>query len=263
MSNLATVENFRSLKSFLESPSVVSQIGKLVRHGLNANRLIRQALTLASDSPKLLNCSQVSIITGIVKAAELGLELSGPLGHAYLVPRYSKEAGGQVATFQVGWKGLVLLAMRTGRIASFPVRTVYAKDKFNITYGDKQSITHEPCYQGERGDSIGYYAIAIYRGGGSDFEYMSKEEVVEHKAKYGGNGPGWSSAFDAMGQKTVVRRLCRRLSLCPEAQAQVMEEEYIEHGVPLRPQLENVDAVDEIILLGNAQEQETYEEKPE
>jgi len=169
-------------------------------------------------------------------SAELGLELTGPLGHAYIVPRYDKRSGGMVATFQVGWKGLIALAFRSGEIASMPIRTVYQNDTFNCIYGTRHSIIHEPA-NGDPGNPIGYYAIANYKNGGYDFEYWSHEKVMAHRMKFSPPPNGkpdysaWATAEESMCQKTVARALCRRLSLCPEAQRAASEDEYGEAGV--------------------------------
>jgi len=256
MSNEIVEQQFRAMKGFLESPTVVQQIGKIVTQGINPQRLVRQAVTLCSENPELLKCTQQSIILGVVKAAELGLELSGPLGHAYLVPRFTKIPGttqkAMMAIFQVGWKGLVALAFRQGNVASLPVRCVHANDRFEIVYGDEQRLIHEPDLNKERGDVIGYYAAVKYVNGGRDFEYMTKQQVIDHKEKYGGKGPGWSSAFDKMAMKTVLRQLCSRLSMCPEAQKQAMEEEYAELGVAPVRQLGVKENPDVQLLLDQA-----------
>jgi recombination protein RecT len=257
MSNeIVSADQFRAMKGFLESPTVIQQIGKIVTQGINPQRLVRQAVTLCSENPELLKCTQQSIILGVVKAAELGLELSGPLGHAYLVPRFTKIPGtnqkAMMAIFQVGWKGLVALAFRQGNVASMPVRCVHEHDRFEITFGDEQRLIHEPDFNKDRGNVIGYYAAVKYVNGGRDFEYMTKEQVCAHRDKYGGKGPGWSSSFDKMAMKTVLRQLCSRLSLCPEAQKQAMEEEYEELGVAPHRQISMKEAPEVQMLLDHA-----------
>lgn len=237
MSNIVKADDVKSLRTFLESPAVLTQLAKASPNGMKPERLVRQAITLAQANPDLLSCSQLSIIAGIMRAAELGLELSGPLGHAYLVPRTLK--GVKEAVFQTGWKGLVALAFRSGNVSSFPVRTVYAADKLIVKYGVGQTLIHEPDYsKADRGEEIGYYAIVNYMAGGFDFEYMTKGEVEAHRKRYKCFGPTWNGpGYAAMAQKTAVRQLARRLSLCPEAQKQAMEEEYEEAGLPQPVQL--------------------------
>lgn len=237
--------SIHALRAFLETPTVTNQIQKAMPSSMRPDRLVRQAVTLAMQNPNLLQCSQVSIILGILKAAELGLELSGPLGHAYLVPR--KEKGEWQASLQVGWKGLVALACRGGNVKAFPVHTVYENDTFEIEYGSDHKLIHKPHTKGPRGNPVGYYACVYFTNGGYDFEYMSRDAVLEHKAKYVKYpGPAWQTSFDQMAEKTVTRQLCRRLSMCPEAQKQAMEEEYEERDVKVAPSLQVLESTEVI-----------------
>jgi recombination protein RecT len=264
---LATKEQVAQLRQYLEAPTVLAELQKAMPNNLDPKRLVRQVMTLAQTNPDLLLCTQLSVLTGCIKAAELGLELTGPLGHAYLVPRKNKQTGAREATFQTGWKGLVLLAFRSGNVASMPVRTVHENDEFEVEYGTDQRIVHRPAKK-DRGAAAGYYAVVNYKSGGKDFEYLTKEEVIAHKAKYGGDGPAWRTSFDAMAMKTALRMLCRRVSLCPQAQAQATEEEYEEMGVamtaPAPPGTrtgEVLDHVDQMLLpapeaAGEAQDQQ-------
>lgn len=237
MSNTALVpaENVNALRSYLEADTVMRELAKALPRGLEPKRLVRQAMTLVQKDPKLSKCTQVSILVGIVAAAELGLELTGPLGHAFLVPRWSGKKKVNEATFQVGWKGLVKLAYQSPDLASLTARVVYENDRFSFSLGTDQRIDHKTA-DGLRGEATHYYAIAFFPSGGKDFEVWSKAEVVAHRMKYsppkGENDySAWATAFDAMAKKTVLRALCSRLSLCPAAQIAARHDEYGEAGV--------------------------------
>lgn len=238
----------KALRKFLENPVVLTQIGKAMSGG-KPDRLVCQALTLTYQNADLLKCSQVSIVMGIMRAAEMNLQLSGPLGHAYLVPRWNKHSGCHEATFQVGWKGLILLAYRSGNVASFTVRRVYENDAFDVVYGVNQNLIHNPA-KGDRGPITGYYTVVRLKGGGFDFEYMTRAEAQAHRERYRG-GKTWGSDFDAMAEKTVVRILCRRLSLCPEAQAQAMQEEYEEQDIYVAPRVDHKEQSEALLLMDN------------
>src|SRR5512142_2316460 len=75
------------------------QIAAALPRHLTAERIMRMAVTLFSKSDALQKCSLPSILASVVQASELGLELTGPLGHAFMVP-YAGQA-----TFQIGYKG--------------------------------------------------------------------------------------------------------------------------------------------------------------
>lgn len=198
----------------------------LPRH-LTPERMIRMALTVFNKTPGLQRCTPLSIVACVIQASELGLELSGPLGHAWMVP-YKDQA-----TFQVGYRGFFELAFRTGKVSAFPMRTVHANDVFDVRYGTNQTIDHRPCLK-DRGDSIGYYSVIYLKDGGRDLEFMSLEDVRKHRDQYvkniGGSSP-WVTAFDAMAMKTTVRRLAKRVPLSTEIQTAVGYDEYAEAGI--------------------------------
>lgn len=207
-----TANPVTALRNYLHAPKVVDALVKVLPPGLTPDRLVRQTLTLAQKNPDLLRCTERSILGGMIQAAELGLELSGPLGQAYLVPRKNNSFNPPVmeATFQVGFRGLLNLAFRSGQVAAFPARVVREKDKFRIAYGSRQEIVHEPFLDGDPGKPIGYYALCYFTTGCCDFEYMTQEQMVKHRARYAGRNKIWDSNFEEMALKTVIRRLCDR-----------------------------------------------------
>lgn len=254
----------RDLRVVLGSRVILDQVRLALPAGLSPERMVRQAMTLVQKTPGLLECDHVSIIAGLIQAAELGLELSGPLGHAYLVPRYDKHARCKKAVFQVGYRGLANLAFRSGQVASMPVRTVYELDELEIQYGTANALFHRPA-KGNRGNAVGYYALAVLKTGGHDFEYLTREEAEFHRQKYARDNPIWSSNFDEMASKTAVRKLCDRLPLCPEAQIAASLDRLGEHlltappGPPPASRTEQV----EHLLAGPAPEGEDFPEAPE
>lgn len=263
MSNNAVIphDEVKKLRSFLDSPPVLAQLQKAVPSNLDPQRLARQAISLVSKNPGLIRCTQLSILQGIMQAAELGLELTGPLGHAFLIPRRDNRNRCQVATFQIGWKGLVSLAFRSGHVLSFPVRTVYANEPFDVEYGTEHRIHHKPLFM-NKGEPVAYYAAVYYKGGGRDFEVMGHDDVVAHRAKYvpkSDRETAWDTSFPEMAQKTVCRRLCRRLSLCPEAQMAAAIDEEMEAGGYQQRGVEQTRTDEVLALLGGGAESPSEE----
>lgn len=218
----------KGLRDFLAAPAVLKQVKLALPAGLSPERTVRQLLTVIQKNPVLLQCTDLSILAGLIQAAELGLELSSTLGQAYLVPRWNRQIQAREATFQVGYRGLMALAFRSGQVTAMPVRVVYQNDLFSVEYGTVNQLRHAPA-PGNRGDAIGYYAVAVMRGGGHDFEHMTKEEALYHRERYSPKGDRlspWDTNFDEMALKTCARRLCKRLALSPEAQtAALLDEE--------------------------------------
>lgn len=251
---LVPAADLGTLKAFLESEGVTKQLAKALPSNLTADRLIRQTVSLVHKTPKLLKCTQISVLLGMMQSAELGLELSGPLGQGYLIPRWngSKDKKCLEATFQIGWRGLSALAFRSGKVLDMPIRTVYAKDGLDVNMGSTQNLFHNPNLKDrDRGEAVAYYTVVHLANGGMDFEIMTRAECELHRDKYAKRPEFgtwvWDTNFDEMAQKTTTRRLCKRLPMCPEAQAAALEDEYAEaQGAGLMPGAEKPSRTDEV-----------------
>ncbi|WP_064615730.1 recombination protein RecT [Streptobacillus moniliformis] len=186
---------------------------------INSDRFIRIALTSIRQNPKLAKCEQTSLLGALMVSAQLGLE-PGILGQAYLIPY-----GNQVQ-FQIGYKGLIELLRRSGQLSDIYAYPVYESDKFEITLGIKRDIVHVPNFE-NRGKEIGYYAVAKLKDGAVSFEYMTKDEIEEHKNKFSkskNSGP-WQTDFTEMAKKTVIKKLLKYLPVSVEFLENVSKDE--------------------------------------
>lgn len=215
-----------------------SEIAKMLPKHLNADRLLKVAQIAATTTPALIKCDVASLVGAIGQCAQMGLEPNTVLGHAYLVPFNTKRkdsSGAErwVNSVQViiGYKGLIDLARRSGQIISIAAHEVCANDEFDLVYGLEEKLSHRPA-MGERGDVIGFYAVAKLKDGGHAFEFMSVQQVREimgntqSKGKYG----PWKDHFVEMGRKTVIRRLAKFLPLSIEFQTAVALDDMAESG---------------------------------
>jgi recombination protein RecT len=201
---------------------------------LTPERMIRVALTAFNQNPALQECSAISIVGCVIQAAQLGLELTGPLGQAYMVPYNNKHTGQKEAQFQTGYRGLMDLAYRSGRVETFAARVVYANDAFAYRYGTKPRIEHTPTMS-EPGEPVAVYAVLNLKGGAFDFEVMSKAQIDAHQKRYSkqnGQYSPWATAWEEMAKKTVIRRLAKRAPVSIEIQRAAVLDEYAEAGVP-------------------------------
>lgn len=217
------------LRAFLSAPNMLTELSKVLPANLKPERMIRQVLTLASKNPALLECSPVSVWAGLVQAAELGLEMSGVLGQAYLVPRWNSKKRCKEATFQIGYRGLSTLAYRSGMVLVLQTRIVYENDDFQVSYGSMPLINHHPYMGPDPGKPVAYYAVAKLKAGGEDFEVMSIEQVQAHRMKYSppsDRQSTWDTNFDEMALKTPLRKLCKRLPLSADVIQAAVADEY-------------------------------------
>lgn len=202
------------------------EIAKMLPKHLNAERLLKVAQIAATTTPGLTKCDVASLVGAIGQCAQMGLEPNTVLGHAYLVPFNTKRKDGNgnerwVNSVQViiGYKGLIDLARRSGQIVSIAAHEVCEHDKFDLVYGLDEKLEHRPA-MGERGDVIGFYAVAKLKDGGHCFEFMSRlqvEQIMRSTQSKGNYGP-WKENFTEMGRKTVIRRLAKYLPLSIEFQ---------------------------------------------
>lgn len=217
-----------AIEKVLGSEHMQKQLLSALPRHLAPQQIVRQAITMLRNTPKLCECSAVSVISGIFKSAELGLALSGPLGQAYLVPRWNGKLGMMEATFQVGYRGIFQLAYRSKLVKKIEMRTHHANDAFDIRLGTGSHLNHVPNLQNP-GDAVGYYTVATLADGTQDFEYMTKQQVEKHRDKYtpekGRAYSGWATNFDEMAQKTTARRLGKRLPAATELSEAIGEDE--------------------------------------
>lgn len=193
---------------------------------MSADRLARIALTELRQVPKLRTCTRDSFLKCLMVSAQLGLE-PGMLGHVYFIP-FGKEA-----TIVIGYKGMLELAQRSGKILSIEARVVKENDKCTVKLGLDSDIQHEIDIRSpDRGKTIGYYACAKIVGGGKMFEFMSVAEVEEiRKSSKAGNSGPWVTHPEEMGKKTVIRRLFKYLPVSVELQKATNLDEAADVGI--------------------------------
>ena len=210
--SIAIVQSKGNLQAMLSKPEFVASLLAVAPQHVTSERLLKTVMVAVSRSPKLLACTQASIFQAVMTAAELGLDCSGTLGSAYLVPFRNKN--GQIeATFIPGYQGLIDLARRSGHVLDINPQVVYEKDHFDLEFGREQIVVHRPCLEGDRGAMKLVYAIAWLRDNPRPHvEWMPKKEIEKiRNASPGGDGNIWRDHPGEMWRKTVVRRICKYL----------------------------------------------------
>ncbi|MFT4471430.1 recombinase RecT [Arthrobacter sulfonylureivorans] len=181
--------------------------------GGEAAQLVRDAINVIRQTPKLLECSQESVMGSLMTCAQLGLRPGiGALGEAHILPFWSGKNRRFEAQFIIGYQGMLELGNRSNELDYLTAEMVCANDTF-IPDPMRGFHKHEYPTRGARGDVIGYYSI-FYRKGSERGKllYMSREDVEAHrdqfataKKKSGEIFGPWVDHFDAMALKTVLR----------------------------------------------------------
>lgn len=238
-----------------------TQIEKSLPSVITPERFTRIALTAYSRNEKLQECTAESFLGSMMQAAQLGVEPNTPLGQAYLIPYRNK--GVMEVQFQLGYRGMIDLAYRSGEVQNIQAHEVYENDTFEYELGLEPKLRHIPALK-DRGQVILYYAVFKLTNGGVGFEVMSKEDVeafAKKKSKTYGTGP-WQSDFDAMAKKTLVKRLLKFAPLKSDFVRAVTADETIKSGIS-----ENMaDLPDETVTIDaeptKPEENAAYEEIP-
>jgi recombination protein RecT len=196
--NLPATQKAANIRALLEQSK--KQMAMALPKHLTADRLLRVAMTSIQKNPKLLDCTQQSLLACVMTCAQLGLEPDQFLGQAYLVPY------GNVCTLIPGYRGYIALARRSGEVQSVSSQVVYDNDRFLLQYGIEEKLEHTPA-DGDRGNVKGAYVIFKYKDGAYSFDYMSKGDIdkIRKRSKAANDGP-WVSDYDEMAKKTVIKR---------------------------------------------------------
>ena len=187
--------------------SMEGEIKKALPSVITPERFTRMVLSAISTNPQLGSCTPQSFLGAMMSAAQLGLEPNTPLGQAYILPY--KNKGTLEAQFQLGYKGLIDLAYRSGDVEVVQAHIVYENDSFECEFGLEPKLTHVPA-DTNRGKPVKVYAMFKTKAGGYGFEVMSMDDVKNHAQKYsksfGSSYSPWSTNFEEMAKKTVLKK---------------------------------------------------------
>ena len=184
------------------------EIKKALPSVITPERFTRIVLSAISANPKLAETTPQSFLGAMMTAAQLGVEPNTPLGQAYLIPYRNK--GVLECQFQLGYKGLIDLAYRSGEISIIQAQVVYAEDQFTYSFGLEPTLKHIPAAS-DRGEPVYVYAVFKTKEGGYGFEVMSIDAIRFFAQKYSKayeNGP-WQTNFEEMAKKTVLKRVLK------------------------------------------------------
>jgi recombination protein RecT len=195
----------KTMQAYIKS--MEGEIKKALPSVITPERFTRMVLSAISTNPKLGSCTPSSFLGAMMSAAQLGLEPNTPLGQAYILPYQNK--GTLEAQFQLGYKGLIDLAYRSGEVELVQAHIVYENDTFECEFGLDAKLKHVPA-ETDRGNAVKVYAMFKTKSGGYGFDVMSIDDVKKHAQKYskayGSSYSPWATNFEEMAKKTVLKR---------------------------------------------------------
>lgn len=206
-----------SMTAFLTNDAAKQRINEVIG-GKDGQRFISAIISAVNTNPALQECANQSILNAALLGESLKLSPSPQLGQYYMVPFNDKEKG-KVAQFQLGYKGMIQLAIRSGQYKRLNVLAI--KEGELVKYDPLNEEIEVNLIQDEaireKTPTAGYYAFFEYTNGFKKCLYWSKEKMENHAKKYsqgyakdlknGTSWTFWSKDFDGMAYKTMLRQL--------------------------------------------------------
>ena len=199
------------LKEFFSRPAVKNKIAELV--GKNSSAFATSVMQIAQGNSMLATATPESIFSAACMSATLNLPINANLGFAHIVPFRNKKLNRIEAQFQIGWKGYVQLALRTGQFKHIAVSEIHEGQLVK-----KNPLTGHEFNFDDNWDKeiIGFASYFQLLNGFEATLYMSRQETIAHGTRYSQSfkknyGP-WVDNFDGMAMKTVIKLLLSRFA---------------------------------------------------
>lgn len=216
---IAKRENTATFSMKMSSDKFQSKIMEVLQDKNRAAKFTASISSAVANQPELQACDATTILSSALLGESLNLSPSPQLGQFYLVPYKDRKRGRTVATFQLGYKGYVQLALRSGnykRLNVLEIKEGELKSWNPLTEEIKINLIDDEVDR-ELKPTIGYYVSFEYLNGFSKAMYWTKEKMMSHAKKYSKayasdtkNGTSysfWSSQFDEMAKKTMLRQI--------------------------------------------------------
>jgi len=210
----STTSNKIGFTSFITSNAITQKINNIIGDDKKGARFISSIVSAVNNNPVLKECDNQSIISGALLGESLNLSPSPQLGQYYLVPFADKDRG-KVATFQIGYKGYIQLAIRSGQYKKLNVLAIKEGEliKYDPLNEEIEVQLIEDEEKRENAKTIGYYAMFEYVNGFRKTMYWSKTKMEKHALQYSKGYQAkkgytfWEKDFDGMAYKTMLRQL--------------------------------------------------------
>ena len=215
---LAKKEQKATFSNFMTQAGVKAKINEIVG-GKNGQSFMTAILSAVGANPALADCDHSSILSAALLGETLKLSPSPQLGQYYMVPFDDNKLGRRVATFILGYKGYVQLAIRSGYYKKLNVIAIKEGElqNYDILNEEITCVIIEDEEEREKAKTVGYYAMFEYHNGFRKTMYWSRKKMEAHALQYssgyrndvkkGWNYTFWSKDFDGMALKTMLRQL--------------------------------------------------------
>lgn len=212
--SLATKSVKVTFSTYITSDAIKNKINAMIG-GKDGQRFITSIISAVSTNPALADCEQTSILSAAMVGESLKLSPSPQLGQYYMVPFNDNKRGCKVAQFQLGYKGYIQLAIRSGYYKKLNVVSIKEGELVNYNPLDEEITVNLIGDENEReqAQTVGYYAMFEYNNGFKKAMYWSIEKMESHALKFSMGYKAkkgytfWEKDFDGMAYKTMLRQL--------------------------------------------------------
>ena len=214
MNNQLVKRNQNTFSNFIGQDAIKKKINSIVG-GDKGQTFITAMVSAVSSNPALAKCDNSTILSAALVGESLGLSPSPQLGHYYMVPFNDSKNNRTVATFQLGYKGYIQLAMRSGQYKKLNVLAIKLGELIDYDPLNEEIKVNliEDDEERENTETIGYYAMFEYINGFRKTMFWSKKKMLSHALKYSKGFAAkkgytfWEKDFDSMAYKTMLRQL--------------------------------------------------------
>lgn len=193
----------KSVKALLESENIKGRFDEILKE--RAPQYLSSIITLVNNDDMLKKADPYSVITSAMIAATLDLPIEKNLGFAYIIPYYDKNTKGQIASFQLGYKGLIQLALRTSQYKAINVTEIFEGELQEFNRLTEKLVIDQEQKLSEK--VTGYAAYFELLNGFKKYVYWTTEQVDAHRNKFSKGGNVWRDNYDAMAKKTVIKNM--------------------------------------------------------
>lgn len=233
MSNLVKATNRPKFSVAIQSDVYKNLINQTLGDKDRATRFIASISSAVATNQALQECDAGTILSGALLGESLNLSPSPQLGQYYLVPFNDSKKGYKVAQFQLGYKGYIQLAIRSGQYKKLNVLAIKKGEliKYDPLNEEIEVNLIEDEEERENAETIGYYAMFEYTNGFRKSLYWSKSKMEKHALKYSKGYAAhkgytfWEKDFDGMAYKTMLRQLISKWGIMSIDMQQAVEED--------------------------------------
>lgn len=225
----------QTFSAFLSTDAMKKKINEMVG-GEKGQQFITAIISAVSTNPQLAECDHSTILSAALVGQALNLSPSPQLGQYYMVPFNDNKRGCKVAQFQIGYKGYIQLAIRSGYYKKLNVLAIKEGElvKYDALNEDIEVKLIENEEEREKAPTIGYYAMFEYLNGFRKTLYWTKKHMEAHAEKYSMGYKAhkgytfWEKDFDGMAYKTMLRQLISKWGIMSVDMQKAMESDMAE-----------------------------------